>query len=384
MCLKFVVTCPVVYQDPRSSLLFKLWLWCLGDILSEETYYTDLANLNGDVDYSLYGVEVKVNGYNEKQYQFTKDLTKRMVNFKIDKTRYDVVLASLMEALTDHALSQPISLCPYYYQLIVSDKTWSKKQLLAECDTVTLEDVQNFVKEMFSAFHLEIFVYGNSTEKEALELSKELVEILKTASPNPRPLYRNEHCRRREVQLNNGDEYIYRHLQTTHDIGCVDVSYQIGVQNTNDYAVLSLIDHLIEEPAFDTLRTKEALGYTVRSEFGSNCGVLFLSIIVQGPNSVDHVLERIEVFLETVRKEIEEMSQEEFEKQVSGVISELEMKPKTLSAQFHRFWYQIKCRQYDFADPEAEVNVLKTIKKEEVLAFYDRQEMLTLFQSKEV
>ncbi|ULT86920.1 hypothetical protein L3Y34_006572 [Caenorhabditis briggsae] len=78
--IRFVVTCPVVYQDPRSSLLFKLWLSCLGDILCEETYYTDLANLNGYVEYSLYGVEMKVNGYNEKQYQFTKDLTKRMVN----------------------------------------------------------------------------------------------------------------------------------------------------------------------------------------------------------------------------------------------------------------------------------------------------------------
>ncbi|PIC23641.1 hypothetical protein B9Z55_017270 [Caenorhabditis nigoni] len=99
---------------------------------------------------------------------------------------------------------------------------------------------------------------------------------------------------------------------------------------------------------------------------------MHLEIVVQGPKSVDHVLERIEVFLETVRTEIEEMPLEEFVKQVSGVISELEMKPKTLTDRFDLFWDEIESRQYDFADQENEVKVLISIKKKDVLAFYDR------------
>ncbi|PIC23640.1 hypothetical protein B9Z55_017270 [Caenorhabditis nigoni] len=100
---------------------------------------------------------------------------------------------------------------------------------------------------------------------------------------------------------------------------------------------------------------------------------MHLEIVVQGPKSVDHVLERIEVFLETVRTEIEEMPLEEFVKQVSGVISELEMKPKTLTDRFDLFWDEIESRQYDFADQENEVKVLISIKKKDVLAFYDRK-----------
>lgn len=183
-----------------------------------------------------------------------------MTNFKIDRTRFDVLFESLKRALTNHAFSQPYSLSQYYTQLVVLDKIWSKEQLLAVCDSVKLEDVQDFAKEMLATFHLELFVHGNSTEKEAIELSKELTDILKSVAPNSRPLYRNEHSPRRELQLNNGDEYIFRHLQQTHDVGCVEVMYQIGVQNTYENAVVGLIDQLIREPAFNTLRTQESLG----------------------------------------------------------------------------------------------------------------------------
>ncbi|UMM35850.1 hypothetical protein L5515_008285 [Caenorhabditis briggsae] len=370
---KFGLTSPVVSQDPRSSLLSSLWLWCLSDTLAEETYNADLAGLKCQLESSPFGVQMRVYGYDEKQSLFTKHLTKRMTNFKIDKTRFDVLFESLKRALTNHAFSQPYSLSQHYNQLIVLEKVWSKEQLLAVCENVTLEDVQNFSKEMFAAFHLELLVHGNSTEKEAIELSKELVDILKGVSPNSRPLYRNEHCPRREMQLNNGDEYVYRHLQKTHDVGCVEVSYQVGVQNTYDNALVGLTDQLIREPAFNTLRTNEALGYIVWTGSRLNCGTVSLNVIVQGPKSVDHVLERIEVFLETVRKEIDEMPQEEFDNQVSGMIARLEEKPKTLSGRFRRFWNEIECRQYDFAHREEEVKVLKSIKKEDVLALYDKK-----------
>ncbi|CCD67861.1 Insulin-degrading enzyme [Caenorhabditis elegans] len=370
---KLALTTPMVAQNPRMSLLSSLWLWCLSDTLAEETYNADLAGLKCQLESSPFGVQMRVYGYDEKQALFAKHLANRMTNFKIDKTRFDVLFESLKRALTNHAFSQPYLLTQHYNQLLIVDKVWSKEQLLAVCDSVTLEDVQGFAKEMLQAFHMELFVHGNSTEKEAIQLSKELMDVLKSAAPNSRPLYRNEHNPRRELQLNNGDEYVYRHLQKTHDVGCVEVTYQIGVQNTYDNAVVGLIDQLIREPAFNTLRTNEALGYIVWTGSRLNCGTVALNVIVQGPKSVDHVLERIEVFLESVRKEIAEMPQEEFDNQVSGMIARLEEKPKTLSSRFRRFWNEIECRQYNFARREEEVALLKTIKKDDVLELFDKK-----------
>uniref|UniRef100_A0A8R1HQ00 Insulin-degrading enzyme n=1 Tax=Caenorhabditis japonica TaxID=281687 RepID=A0A8R1HQ00_CAEJA len=370
---KMALTTPMVAQNPRTSLISSLWLWCLSDTLTEETYNADLAGLKCQLESSAFGVQLRVHGYDEKQALFVKHITNRMTNFKIDRTRFDVLFESLKRALTNHAFSQPYSLTQHYSQLVLLDKAWSKEQLLAVCDSVKLEDVQEFAKDMLKAFHLELFVHGNSTEKEALELSRELTSILKTVAPNSRPLFRNEHTPRRELQLENGSEYLYRHLQKTHDVGCVEVMYQIGVENNYDNAVIGLVDQLIREPAFNTLRTTEALGYIVWTGSRHSAGTISLNIIVQGPKSVDHVLERIEAFLESVHKEIVDMPQDEFDKQIAGMISRLEEKPKTLSGRFRRFWNEIECRQYNFARREDEVKVLKTIKKDDVLKIWKQK-----------
>ena len=66
------------------------------------------------------------------------------------------------------------------------------------------------------------------------------------------------------------------------------------------------------------------------------------------------------------------MPQEEFDNQVSGMIARLEEKPKTLSSRFRRFWNEIECRQYNFSRREEEVKVLKSIKKDDVLALFDK------------
>ena len=108
-------------------------------------------------------------------------------------------------------------------------------------------DVEAFGKEMFRAFHVELFVHGNATEQviqfykgdnlslstfsfqEALNLGHAVTRTLRDAT-KCRPLFRNEYMLIREHALENGDAYVYRHFQHTHEVSCVEVLYQAGVQ----------------------------------------------------------------------------------------------------------------------------------------------------------
>lgn len=183
-----------------------------------------------------------------------------MANFQVNRLCFDISFESLKRTLTNHAFSQPHDLSAHFIDLLVVDNIWSKEQLLAVCDSVTLEDVHGFAIKMLQAFHMELFVHGNSTEKDTLQLSKELSDILKSVAPNSRPLKRDEHNPHRELQLINGHEHVYRHFQKTHDVGCVEVAFQIGVQSTYNNSVNKLLNELIKNPAYTILRTNEALG----------------------------------------------------------------------------------------------------------------------------
>ncbi|CAB3398604.1 unnamed protein product [Caenorhabditis bovis] len=370
---KLALTTPVVSQDPRKAVLSSLWLWCLSDTLAEETYNADLAGLKCQLDAGPFGVQMKVSGYDEKQALFVKHLVNRMTNFQIDSTRFHVLFESLRRALSNFSHSQPYSLTQHFATLLLSDKAWSKEQLLEVCADVNQRDVEEFSKEMLKAFHVELFVHGNSTEKEALELGSDVTNILKNATKNSRPLYWNEYTPRRECALNNGDELVYRHYQNTHEVSCVEVIYQIGVQNTFDNAVAGLFEFIVREPAFNTLRTNEALGYIVWAGNRITSGTLSFTLLVQGPKSADHVLERVEAFVQKTRNDIQNMPDEEFAQQVAGMIAQLKEKPKTLKARFRRFWQEIENRLYDFDRRNEEIAILEKIKKEDVLALFDKK-----------
>ncbi|CAJ0588568.1 unnamed protein product [Cylicocyclus nassatus] len=366
------VTAPIIGADPLTTMLSSMYLWCLNDALAEETYNAELAGLKFQLELTNYGLNLKVSGYDEKQPLFVEHLVKRLTTFKPDPLRYEVLFDAIKRALENFAHSQPYTLSQHYVQLLLSDKFWSKEQLLAVCKDMTLQDVEKFGKEMFHAFHVELFVHGNATEKEALSLGEVVTKTLRDMS-KCRPLFRNEHMLLREHALEYGNAYLYRHFQDTHEVSCAEVIYQAGIQSTKENSLVELLAQLLKEPAFNQLRTVEQLGYIVWTGPRLSSGTLALQVIVQGPKNPDFVLDRIEAFIEKIRATIEEMPDEEFQQQVAGLITRLLEKPKTLGGRSRRFWSEIECKMYDFDRYESEVAVLRDVTKEELLQYFDRK-----------
>ncbi|VDO85139.1 unnamed protein product [Heligmosomoides polygyrus] len=322
--------------DVPVVLLYVTPLICLRlqDALTEETYNAELAGLKCELELGTFGTNMKVSGRRSSGKCFHGTL-------KIpDPLRFEVLFDAIKRALENFAHSQPYTLSQHYVQLLLSDKFWSKEQLLAVCKDMNVHDVEAFGKEMFRAFHVELFVHGNATEE--VTIDELYVEL------SSRPLFRNEYSPLREHAVENGGAYVYRHFQHTHEVSCVEVLYQAGVQATRENALVELLVQILREPAFNQLRTVEQLGYIVWTGSRLNAGTLGLQFIVQGPKTPDHVLERIEAFIEKMRADLVTMSDEEFEKQKTGLITRLLEKPKTLGGRFRRFWNEIDCRQYDF------------------------------------
>ncbi|PAV67315.1 hypothetical protein WR25_15196 [Diploscapter pachys] len=210
--------------------------------------------------------------------------------------------------------------------------------------------------------------------KEAHNLAADVASILKSANKNTvRPLFRNEFQPARDVALSNGDEFIYRHYQNTHNVGCVDMIYQFGIQNIHENTLAKFMVQLMKQTAFNTLRTNEQLGYIVWTISHMQNGTLGLDLIVQGSKDPDHVLSRIENFIETFQARLKSMSEAEFNEHKEALICCLLEKPKTLNTRNDRIWNEIDCQQYDFERNEDEAAFLKTITKDQVLDYYSQK-----------
>lgn len=113
---------------------------------------------------------------------------------------------------------------------------------------------------MLSKMHIESLIHGNINKEKSLELV-EVVENHITSAVSMTPLLPRQLLLNRELQLEDGCDYIYNINNDIHKSSCVELYYQCGLQNTENNMLLELFTQIIQEPCFDILRTKVRFSY---------------------------------------------------------------------------------------------------------------------------
>merc|ERR1712228_604451 len=128
---------------------------------------------------------------------------------------------------------------------------------------------------------------------------------------------------------------------------------------------------IINENCYNQLRTQEQLGYIVFSGVRRSNGAQGLRVIVQSDRHPVYLDQRIESFLESVDKSLEEMEDEEFKQHVEALATKRLEKPKKLSVRNGRYWSEILSQHYNFDRDEIEVALLRSLSKEDIIKFYN-------------
>jgi len=131
--------------------------------------------------------------------------------------------------------------------------------------------------------------------------------------------------------------------------------------NMQEHAMMHLLALVMEAPFFDTLRTKEQLGYRVHSLVHNYEGLRSLLFIIQGPKLDAAALDvRIEAFMEQMRRSLgsfpslgvehpqEIISDDNFEQKKQALQAELLQKDLSLRESALKAWKQISSREYWF------------------------------------
>lgn len=98
--------------------------------------------------------------------------------------------------------------------------------------------------------------------KRTLEYVK-LVEDTLVKGFSSKSLPESQRGKDREFALDPKTSICQTFTNEVHKTSSIETIYQVGVQNTRDNMLVELFIQLINEPCFDTLRTKEQLGYIV-------------------------------------------------------------------------------------------------------------------------
>lgn len=162
---------------------------------------------------------------------------------------------------------------------------------------VTVERLQQYIKQFLSRMHVECFVHGNVNKQKALDLTGLIEQKLTTTNAMQLPLLSRQLLLKREFKLVTGEHYLFETTNDYHSSSCAELYLQCGVQTDRSNVFIDLVAQILSEPCYNTLRTIEQLGYIVFCGARKANGVQGIRFIVQSAKHPAFVEERIESFL---------------------------------------------------------------------------------------
>eukprot|EP00730_Choanoeca_flexa_P003348 TRINITY_DN11378_c1_g1_i2.p1 TRINITY_DN11378_c1_g1~~TRINITY_DN11378_c1_g1_i2.p1 ORF type:complete len:988 (+),score=278.10 TRINITY_DN11378_c1_g1_i2:32-2995(+) len=354
-----------VRQAVCTSLLFRL----VKDIANEFAYDAEL----GGLDYHLQGMQVTVRGYSQKLSKLLTALleTFGQVEAKVTPERFVSIVDDYRRSMEGMEKDQPYHQVSRDSDKVLLDVYYSHLDRLPVLPEITLEEVIAWAPQLLKSMQLEMLILGNINSKDALALAKSaqstLQEQFKTIGTPlaERPLPR---C----YAFPQGYTMFARAAPVV-DIHAVTLSYKFGART--DLAVtamVTMIGQLLSESFFDSLRTKEQLGYVVYSHPGYKAGTDYLSLVVQSNRKPGYLIQRVLNFLTEQQTALKSMDEEQFEAHKSAAITKLLDKPKNLKALAGRYWPQITSGCYAFDRNERMAELIKSLTKDACMQAYNR------------
>lgn len=336
----------LVNASALTAVLAQIFRELVEDSLTEYSYDAELAGVNYDISNHGQGFDVSVSGYNDKMAVLLEKVLLAMRDLEVKDDRFNIIKDRLLRGWRNFEYNQPFQQIGTYSRWLLSEKGYVVQQLLDELPSVTANDVRLFIPQVLRQMHIEVLAHGNMYREDALKTT-DLVESIMS----PKRLPPSQWPIRRSLVLPQGSNYVYkRTLVDPQNVNhCIDYQLHTGLSSDRvQRAKLLVFTHIVDEPCFDTLRSKEQLGYVVQSGATMLATVSGFKIIIQSERNPEFLEKRIEVFLNKFGKQLEEMSEDEFAKNKNAVIGKREEKLKNLNSESARFWHHVTSEAYDF------------------------------------
>lgn len=367
--------CPLSSHSPEAAVSTSFFVDLLGDYLNAYAYDAQIAGLFYSIYLTSTGFQVSVSGYNDKMRVLLHAIMKQIVNFVVKPNRFSALKETSVKDYQNFNFSQPYSQASYYLSLILEEKKWPLDEKLQALSKLESDSLTNFVAHVLSKTYLECYVQGNIEPGEAESIVQEIEDtIFNTPSSAFKPMSPSQYLIKRVIMLENEIKCRYQieGLNQKNENSSIVQYIQVHQDDALSNIKLQLFSLISSQPAFNQLRTVEQLGYITYLSLRSDRGVWALEVVIQStvkdPSYLDS---RIDEFFKTFESKIHELSDKDFKRNVKSLIDSKLEKFKNLWEESDFYWGEIQAGTLKFDRVESEVALLRELKKEEFIEFFD-------------
>lgn len=374
--IKMDFHCPLSHSSPESSVLTDVFTRLLMDYLNDYAYDAEVAGLYYAVSPNDTGFQVTMVGYNDKMTTLLETVIGKIADFEVKVDRFSVIKETMAKGYENFKFQQPYQQAMYYCRLILEEQTWPWDEELAALSNLEASDLESFLPRMLAKTFIECYFSGNIEPSEAKSVLQHIEDTLFNSSTSVcKSLPPSQHLTKRIVKLERGLRYYYPAMCLNHqeEKNSSLLQYiQVHQDDLKQNVLLQLLALVAKQPAFHQLRSVEQLGYIALLRQRNDSGVHGLQFIIQStvkdPSNLDA---RVEAFLKMFEVTLHQMPDAEFKSNVNALIDMKLEKYKNIREESAFFWGEISRGTLQFDRKEAGVAVLRELKKEELIEFFD-------------
>ncbi|KAF8290752.1 putative peptidase [Trypanosoma cruzi] len=378
---------PCAYASPRNLYYMHVLRAILSDAVAEISYFGLLAALQNDIQLSAGGLVLSVTGPQHRIMEFFFAIFEKLFTPAVlcgSVEMYSNYAEREMRALQSKKTKQPYTLAGDRFMKAARVVAYTFDEVMEAAVSTSYEEYQAFVKEyLASGMYFDCFVAGNipSSKDVQSRLIGGAQEILSRLHVSPAckekfPKFCDTYAFPCVSSLPHAplvDVLIYPPFDETNSNVAVLFDIYVGEETPLLRALCDSTHQLFSSSFFDTLRTRETLGYVVYSQSLRVEGTAHLQFVVQSAvEGVDgaYLLSRIIAFLAAVEEKLETVCAEaELKTVVNGLIERRRKLPDSVEKDsldlLHRHLHPV-----DFAHKELEIEELRQLDPAKVKEFF--------------
>ena len=299
----------------------------------------------------------------------------KLCNLKITKESFADNYDKLKRDVESYVKQQPRSQCNNILNHILSDQYYSFQEKIKTLKEINYDALIKLYNTLFDKIFIEGLIYGNCNANSVKTYTNLITKyIIKKSKKN---ISFKDIQKQYKGILNideaNGD-YIFRFKSPNDDEknSCTIATYllDINYSDSKSYSIAKLYAHLIKNPFFLELRTKQQLGYSVTSYLKSISGYFYFGARIQGNNKDPIYVDKcINKFLNEFKNNIQNMTDELFIINKESLITKITEKSKSIYEEFEVYWNEITSNRYQFTRIQNIAKIIKNLTKNDILGF---------------
>lgn len=332
-------------------------------LLNEETYPATMAQLNYSIRVFITGFELAFNGFNEKLPLLIDIVINCLNNYASLMTEeiFTMIKSKAINRLKNNQYDLDYVPSDLKNSLI-QDPDWYLDKRLKYLETMEYKQILTFYEQL-NTLYCRSLIQGNINQTQAIEVSKKVVSMLKY-QPLAKECFPTVLIKR----LNQGDFRVKMANYNPKDNNSMAYKYyQFDKNDINDSVKYHVLQSMMEESAFDELRTKQCLGYDVQLNVTAtyhHYGFYFKVAHQKNKFETQYVFNRMDEFLKQFWENFNDP--DEVNKVKDALIALKASPDDCLGQEFSRNINEILEGRFKFNRLELEIEALKNLTYDDV------------------